>query len=432
MVTQTLGAVALALVASALTSCCRRACEPPAAAPVPVADVESPDTPFIGIRPGGERVQPELVTTATITVLDADGSPVRAAQVRVWREDDVARRSHHFGGASAAGLPWHESDKDGVVVLDRLASGGTYHLFVGAPRDRPELRDAAAVAAWRPRDETVRLRRWRVIRGIVRDADGTPVVGAAVSTRDRVDDGWRGASTDEAGRFTIQRIPDGTIALEVNLGDGLMTRGAEHPQRPITTATVTAGDEQVVLVADVGQELVVRLEEPDGRPPSEHARGREFDALAYLWLSAPGSDGALAAAQAYVRQGVARFRGLRADEAYTLWVTPSKEGNIVYETGVRAGDRRFLRRPGKPITVNVLAPAGATAIRASIGDAGPFGAFDGGGRSSPGPIEVGGVPDGTWRVSAWAKVGEEFWHGSGTAAAGSSVDVEVRPSRPSR
>jgi hypothetical protein len=238
--------------------------------------------------------------------------------------------------------------------------------------------------------------------------------------------------TDEGGRFGLDRIPDGKIVLEVKLGDGWMTRGAESTQRPITTATVTAGDESVVLVADVGQELVVRLEEPDGRPSSEHARGREFDALAYVWLPAPGGDGALAAAQAYVRQGVARFRGLRADEAYTLWITPSTDGNIVYETSVRAGDRRFLRRPGKQITVNVLAPTGATDVRANVGNAGPFGQFSSEGRSSPGPVEIRGVPDGTWRVWAYARVGGEFWHGYSTAAAGSSVDVELSPPRPAR
>lgn len=424
MLTRTAGVAALATVTALVGACCRRPCDAPATVATPSGDHEVVDLPFEG--PGDTESPPPVArTTAKVTVLDADGRPVPAATVRAW--GGPPRR----GFVSRGGPLRYRTDASGIAVLENLVASSTYDLAVAAPRDRPDLRDAPALKDWRPRDETVRLRRWRVIKGVVKDADGRPVVGVGVHSRERLDDAWIRGFTDDAGRFMLERVADGTtFAVVVEVSDGLMTWGADHPPRSIEAGTVTAGDENVVLLVDVGKELVVTLEEPDGRPSSEHARAREFDAVASLWLPAPGGDGALASAEAFVRRGIARFRGLRAHETYSLWMTPSKDGNIVYETDVRAGERRVVRRPGKPITVNVRAPATATLVSAWV--RGPFVDFGSARRSPPGPLEIRGVPDGTWRVYAWAKVGDEFWHGSGTAAAGSSIDIEVKPLRPSR
>lgn len=271
------------------------------------------------------------------------------------------------------------------------------------------------LSTWRPRDATVVLRRWRVLRGVVRDLEGSPVVGAHVTTGQ--DGERRFAATDAAGAFTLERVADGALELEVDLPDGLLRRGADPVRRSLASFSVAEGEESVTLSLDVGRELVVRLVEGG-------------EALAQLWLPVEGGEGARASAHAYVRDGVARFRGLRAGEAYSLWLSPAEDGGIVYETDVRAGELRVQRRPGMPLTVHVRAPTGATLVSASV--KGPWLEFDQARRSPPGPIEVRGVPEGTWKVWAWAKVGEEFWLGWGTGTAGSSCEVEVRPSGPAR
>jgi hypothetical protein len=375
---------------------------------------------------------------ATITVLDDGGEPVRGAWVRA-RESQPRRpepEGRRFAGAGGFwGEGWRGStDAEGVVVLEHLEPDTTYLLHVAAPRDRPELRDASVLEGWRPRDGTagdtiVRLRRWRVVRGVVRDLQGSAVVGAHVTTGQHAE--RRFAATDAAGAFMLERLPDGALELDVDLPHGLLHRGADPARRSLASCSVAEGEESAVCSLDVGRELVVRLlDGGTATPARSRGRSAEFEALANLWLPVEGGEGARASAHAYVRDGMARFRGLRAGEVYALWLSPSEDGGIVYETDVRAGTLDVVRRPGRPITVHVRAPAQATTVSASV--RGPWLEFDQARRSPPGPIEVRGVPEGTWKVWAWAKVGEEFWTGWGSASAGSSCEVEVLPPRPAR
>ncbi len=382
-----------------------------------VLDVQPPPgsiaPPDVRARGGATGVEIRLRAglSVTVTVTDRDGKPVAGATVNATR--------------MPKGTTWYppgesppQTDASGVARVTDLDSDVTYSLSVVPPRNRTDLKAPPVVSDWRPKDEAVVLERGYVVKGVVRDQTGRPVANASVMRREG-ENSVRGVATTGAdGTFTISDLPAGTVMLSASPGEGMMWHGGD----PNAGATaVTAGAENVVLTVDLGLELAVTVENPGGTSWLQAQLGREGE----------GQGGGMA--HSSVRAGVVRFRGLRSDETYTLFVGPSEDGLIAYVTGVRAGgDLRVRLVPGKTVTVRVIAPAGAQNLGAYIQGAG----FTAGSRGATGPdgrVEVRGVPDGTWKVQATAQVGNEWWRGDATAAAGSSLEIEVKaPSPPPR
>ena len=355
----------------------------------------------------------------TITVLAPDGTPVAGARFRVRRSHPEPRQGFapHGGGFT------HATDASGRVALRGLQPDVTYDLWVRPPRERPDLRAPEPLLDWTPHDATLRFQAWHSISGVVRDMDGHAVLHAMVSAVPTVpgDETLRHRKpTDEEGRFAFERVPDGGFALNVELLEGLLQGAVRKPALSPGQA-VLAGATDVVLVVAVGKQLTVML---DVLEASAYSTRGLPGPLAMLWLET--GSGVTESARAFVRDGVARFRGLRADETYSLWIAPTDDGSLVFQRGVRAGTLQARRSPGKTITVNVQAPASASKISASAD--GPF--FTLAVRhleQSSGPVVLSGIPEGTWRVSAHAQVGEEWWMGWGQVSAGSSADIEVKP-----
>jgi hypothetical protein len=408
--------LALGAAAFCVTGCCRRACRPECG-PRPVQGIVLEGAPVVAPTPRGVEPADKRVTVR-VTVLDKEGTPVRGAEVHTYAKEPRAREAsvpYFQGRGGQRGREVRRTDADGVAVLADLDPAATYGLAVQAPRERPELREPASIGDWLPRDETIRLRRWYVVKGVVRDPSGRPVARAHVSAKESSVDHRLQAYTAEDGTFSIERVPEGDLPLVVELTEGVLSGPSVPRPLPDPGTVVPTGDEIATLVVDVGAELVVTLDRAPGDPP---------DGLAYLWKDDNGR--VLATASSYVRDGVARFRGLRPDETYGLWVSPTKDGRLIYRTDVRPGDLTARREPGKTITVRVRAPANATHFGASV--QGPYFTLHVEHTKAPdNQVEVMGLPDGTWRLWAYALVGEEEWLGWGSAAAGSTVEVEVKP-----
>lgn len=339
-------------VAVSVSGCCRRTC-PPVCGPGSVrgAALEGPRR---DVAPP-TSAEPSERISVRITVLDRDGAPVRGAEVFAYGKNPRSRSASMPAWAGHGGPRGRVTDAHGVALLPGLDPAATYRFAIDAPRDRPELREPPAIADWKPRDETVRLGRWYVVKGVVRDPAGRPVGRAHVSAKESPPDHPLRSYTAEDGTFSIESVPEGPLTLVVELSEGVLSGPSRPPPSRDPGTVVQAGDENVTLAVDVGAELLLSLDRAPDEPP---------DGVVHLWKEDHGR--VLGSATSYVRDGVARFRGLRPDETYGLWVSPTKDGRLVYRTDVRPGDLRARRKPGKTITVRVRAPAHATHFGASV------------------------------------------------------------------
>jgi protocatechuate 3,4-dioxygenase beta subunit len=346
----------------------------------------------------------ERAAQATIRVLDPAGQPVAGARV-------TARPAGREEWED--GLPRATTDASGAALLRGLDPKQAHTLTVQPPHGRDELRSASPWANWMPKDETIRLERAFVVKGVVKDLAGNPVPGATVYRRGE-GNAWNGLSADANGAFTLRDVPAGPVVLRADVGGGRVVG------EDAATTTVQAGDVNVVLRIDVGLELRVVVENLAGARWVQVALFAEKDGTTHQ------------IGNQSLRQGrEVSFRGLERDVAYTIWAGPTEDGRSLLLPGVRApGEVKVNLQPGKTIAVRVTSPPGATDV--NVGASLPQGgAWLHARPLGDGRFELRGAPDGTsWRVRAWAKVGDESWSGEATVAAGATADVELKPQRP--
>jgi hypothetical protein len=184
---------------------------------------------------------------------------------------------------------------------------------------------------------------------------------------------------------------------------------------------VLAGAKDVVLTLDLGLELTVRVENLGVQGPATPAgtllvrRGERR-----LQLSPQGSG-----SDAY------RFLGLRPGDDCTFWIpAQGPQGDrCVYAPGLRPGGEVTVRAvPSRSITGRLKVPAGAQNLQVSAStDDGPG---TGGTVKPDGSFEIRGIPEGTtWTVHGHAQSadGASWFMGQATAAAGASVEIELKP-----
>jgi len=206
-------------------------------------------------------------------VVDEAGMGVAEAYVR------LSRREGGHGQVSGSA----ETAADGSFRVEGLVPG-TYSLSVLKPFEYHMVEDQVMEV---PRED-VRLVLERVARrkgrvsGVVVDASGRPVSGAAVGARVRSGHGFRQqfSRTDSEGRFQLdEELPAGELTLRAS-HEGSGGEGNAHAE--------------VALGEGTGEDSSVRLVLPEGRELSGHvvdAQGRPVSGVSVrAWRIVPGRD----------------------------------------------------------------------------------------------------------------------------------------------
>ncbi|MFO0725100.1 MAG: carboxypeptidase-like regulatory domain-containing protein [Myxococcota bacterium] len=206
-------------------------------------------------------------------VVDASGAPVAEADVVATEP----KRS------------WGRSDAGGHFRLE--VAPGTWEIGVAHPDFLDEFAEVQAPAT----QVRLVLRRGAEVVGSVLNADGTPLAGALVATRDRR------TVADSGGHFRLSGLAEGPVSIGARL---------EGPEG------VVAVDEDVTVSAGRPTELVLRI------PPSQQIEGtvvdqRQRPVVDILVLAEPAESGLLRALTD--ARGAFTLRGPRA-ERYRLSV----------------------------------------------------------------------------------------------------------------
>lgn len=169
------------------------------------------------------EIELERGATLRVEVLAVDRVPIAAAQVRVEAWIDELASGSRTSQRSLDALSWSaDTGPDGIAVLDGLPPNarlrGSMHR--GGRRIRSEA-DPIELAPGETRDVTWVLGAGGDVRGIVREADGTPVAGHEIwlqrATTDRAtyfrpfdeSQARRGAKTDADGAFRFADVAPG-------------------------------------------------------------------------------------------------------------------------------------------------------------------------------------------------------------------------------
>lgn len=372
-------------------------------APAEYAPYESPP-----VRGGTKGIDISLDAglSAAVTVLDWAGKPVAGARVSLSIVTTEGRRSRRTTRSAD-----RTTDAQGVARLAGLAKGVTYQMSVSATDALQHEEEA-----WTPADVTIRLERAYTISGVVRDGAGKPVSGANVQcSKDK--QGWSGTQAGDDGRFSCGGLTAGEYYVKARIGWGSEPADGAAAEKDVQR--VQAGAKDVVLTVDAGLELVVKIENWPADGPTWHNPQLSVEGTRPRNLG--WSDARIDS------EGKVRFRGLRDSETYRLWIPPIEGGLSCVATGLRAGgvEVRVRLTPGKSITGRINAPAGATGINVSASaEGGGYGV--GGTVEADGRYRIEGLPEGAYSVSAHAQVEKAQWFASGKAAAGGTLDLDLK------
>jgi len=237
---------------------------------------------LVGILPVTWGLAAESAEQITFAgkVLDDQGQPIEGAKVRFYQMD-----------------PGQISGTYVIGVLHEVTTGADGAVSFGVPQStsyRPVIvvarKDGLAIgwAYWRIREDLrhdIVLSEPKQLRGIVVDADGTPVGGAEVylgwGTSGQLNDSVTGlpaqvatrlfhTETDVSGRFTLEDLPkDATVELEVAKPGyaTLVTRRRSRVSMSSFQFAAGQSDIKLVLPAEAVIEGVV-VERGSGKPVS--------------------------------------------------------------------------------------------------------------------------------------------------------------------
>ena len=371
--------------------------------------------PYHGTAEAGAKdveVRMKRGIVATLVVVDAEGKPVPNAKVRAEAVSTGAAVPRITGGYAYDPFGPDSTDDEGRIRLQGLDPTVPHDLQIRGwgRKDVLPLWDRA----WTPKDETIRLKAARAIRGVVRNVAGQPVAGAGVqasSTDVRSDFFPEDAWSDAGGAFTVTPLPEGEFRLRASV-----------PGRDLETAAnvdAQAGAEGVVLVVESvpRRDLAIRIE---GWPPE--AKG----ALANL---APESPGGMDASELVAPDGTVRFRRLATKQVYVVGIWLPR-GSHAYLRGLVPRDEPYEVRlvPGKSIRGRVIVPEGVVATHVAVSASAP-GFSASASPDASGEYEIRGLPDVAFRVTA-SGVGERSTYLSASldVEAGDTADFDLRPS----
>jgi hypothetical protein len=256
---------------------------------------------------------------------------------------------------------------------------------------------------WRPRDERVVLEAPRVLRGVVLDADGDPVVGAEVR--------WQGPGvhwrstrrTGEDGRFVFENAPP--VPLRVTA----LPPGAWREEWTPPEVVAAPGDRDLVLRLARAGTIRVRVTSAPREGLEVHLVSEPVRGERRTWSRT-------------LADGEAVFDALVPGRRYEVLVADGEDGRAARRAGVEPGGSVTLRlERGLVIAGRIELPEGA-------GDPWVYARREGvsvRGEVSEGRYEVRGLVPGTWTLSAGAECRWGWPHVRVEAVAGTSRDLVV-------
>jgi|GEM_PF-2714696 len=262
-------------------------------------------------------------------------------------------------------------------------------------------------------DEGLPVPKGNAVAGVVRDRGGRPVADAIVR-RPGIKGGRSGrTTTDGVGAFRLVGLPPGRLPFEVVVPDGVpRTAGVGA-----TTFEADAGATDVVVVVDVGLEVVLRWADPSPAPASVTVHVRRAPVAERL-------DPKLGA------DGTARLRGFAAGDRLVVWVPADAAGRSVLVRDAKPeGEVVLARADGLSIvgTAKASGDLGTTTVWAEEAE---LGVRVVGTLAADGRFEVPGLPDGTrWRVTATVGATDDDDPGRSVAVddvrPGASVELDL-------
>jgi hypothetical protein len=224
------------------------------------------------------ELQPAEYVPIQGRVVDRDGQPLEKTRIRVRRIFFGSDVQFPWGPETVSGEDGRFTVKhvrlgDCVVIrVDREDIGGTETEPFLVSKPEPILLP----------DRVLRVAE-QVISGIVTDQAGFPVAGVAVVY---VGETLRRTETDAAGRFVLDRLPEGRLSLSLSAADGSQAR-----------PTVVAGSKDVRLFLPLRSQhnrpenmLTMSLRTTDGKTPAE-AEFFVLDLQRRKWLVSGGFEG---------------------------------------------------------------------------------------------------------------------------------------------
>lgn len=353
------------------------------------------DTPDVTCEAGAEgiRVQLRPAAKARLRVVDPDGQPVHDADLQVRRVDGGWIANPH-------------SDPQGYVALEGIDREGEYQLQIDPPDDRPDL-GSLEVATWSAAVESVALPRALSITGRVADAQGAPLVGAAVAAIRVGAEPWdyESAKLSDDGTFVVGHLEPGTYRVRAFYR-------AWEADSLVATEYVEAGTSGVELKLGRGIDLVLDLK---GAPAS--LAGSE------VILYGPTYERERRRATV-TAAGTARFT-VDPDMTYTFYRWLSKDDVVAMREGIDggAGRVRVEFQPAQSLRVRVNRPAGSTRPEAVL-QMGPMTRRPE--QIAPDTFQVGGLVPGSYKLTVWCRTRNGEVRSDSTAVAGETVDVVLR------
>ncbi|ANM28429.1 hypothetical protein ABI59_00470 [Acidobacteria bacterium Mor1] len=353
---------------------------------IPEGD-EGADAGEIRLEPG-EMLQGQ--------VLDDQGNPVEGARVSVQRGGSPTMS---FGGPGAAAQkPDAETGADGWFLVDDLSADSTVGISVSRRGFLTEKVGGLAIPRVDPLE--VELVAASDVSGWVIDDEGEPIAGAKVTLKqsrsmqmgDRVMMFMtqNQSDTDSDGKFLFEDVEPGKISLSA------VAPGWQEQKREDIEVVRGEDLEDVEIPLIPGAVLEGRITTPDGQP----AIGADVSVVAEdaTPFRMPGSpvDG-----DGYYRleglvPGTVSVEANHAEYARTVKDTEVKEGlnelDLAFEGGQEV-QGRLVGSDGKPV------PGAQVRLAAPERYWGGFSATTAG----DGTFTIGGVKDGTYRLSASAE-----------------------------
>ena len=322
---------------------------------------------------------------ATVRVVDPAEQPV----VGCWVSASIKRKDAGPFNASQLGSR-SQTDENGVARLQGLDRSATYVLAVSInARTNPNVMSHSQ-ADWTPSDETIRLPRAYVTKGIARNLSGNPVAEATVWYRAPGDSGASGTRTDKEGRFTIG--PDARPKLELKALPPSRRIGFDADDAEWTR--IEAGRDDVELSFDAGVSLTISVRPWNNESTAEMSVS-EVGSGSSFGIRSPGMP----------PSGTLQLKSLRRDATYRIWISPDADGNYVDESEVRgdAGRVTFTSKRGRTVSGAVTVPADLDVSKVDVQaypSRGSFGQVVRGKVGKDGHYELRGVPEGDWSIQA--------------------------------
>ena len=252
------------------------------------------------------------------TVTTTAGAAVASATVTVYRKSGGAWLAQYSTG----------TDGNGAFSFSRLLPG-EYTLRFGSPdganligewwKDKSTLASASSIAVAKGQSVTslnAQLATAGTVRGTVAYADKTPVANVAVTAYDRSGNVVGRGSTDDSGRYSIQGLSGGSIAVAASAPGGAVFSGGTSSLTAATFVTVKAGAQLRVDIGVAGVTVRGKVMVSGTSTP-----------LTSGTVTLTGTSGPQGAAVAIASDGSYTVRGVTAGK-YAALVTPGSSAYV--------------------------------------------------------------------------------------------------------